>query len=251
MSRLHLNLARRPFLNRRPVRRFVVVAWIVGVLLLAFNVLLWVRDRQDSTELRARLADTAEAVEVRSQAILDSSQRSRNLGLARQNAQVDFLNYKIEQRTFPWSVLFDRIGGVLPDGVLLNNLSPSLEDHDPRRAGNRVAEEEVEDLVGLSVSAEARTEEDLYQLVDALFAHPAFQKPRLFRETTNVDGTVSFNMDVQYRPRLEEEPTKSLEQVRSEEELAFPEEDLEPRTAESPIVVFEGFELPEKALEVE
>jgi len=271
LSRLQLNLARRPFLNRGPVRRFVVTAWIVAALLLAFNVLLWLRDREDSTDLRARLADATGAIETRSQAILDSTERAESLGLSRQNAQVEFLNHKIAERTFPWSVLFDRIGAVLPHGVRLLNLSPAIEKRDARRRSNRSSRaEEEEELIDLNVMGEAKSDEAVYQLVDALFAHPAFTQPRLFREATELDGTVSFNFSVKYRPRLaegtesqpeEEEPELSSRSAEEEESepppsLADESEDeifsrvQEPQTAAS-VIFPEDFNEPEAVEEAE
>ena len=36
-----VNLARRPFINRRPIVRFAALLWLAGILLLAWNVRLY------------------------------------------------------------------------------------------------------------------------------------------------------------------------------------------------------------------
>ncbi len=47
----------------------------------------------------------------------------------------------------------------------------------------------------------AKTDDSLYELVDAFFASPAFARPRLFQESTDA-GEVEFTIEVDYRPRF-------------------------------------------------
>jgi hypothetical protein len=198
------NLAAAPFVNKRPVQRFAVAAWVVGVLLTAVNVLLWVQYRHESTTLRGRLGETRAAIERKSKSVVDMDQQLRGLQLPAQNAQVEFLNARIAERTFPWSLLFERIAGILPDGVRLQSLAPVFDDRRTQPRSQRKKEEAAprgpeDQVISLKIRGAAKTDDALYQLIDAFFASPAFAQPRLFQESTAAE--VEFTVDVDYRPR--------------------------------------------------
>ena len=59
-----LNLAKDPFLNRKPVQRFQWILWILGTVLLALNVSSYLQNRTDTTELRARSRGLEEEIEL-------------------------------------------------------------------------------------------------------------------------------------------------------------------------------------------
>jgi hypothetical protein len=196
------NLAASPFINERPVQRFTVAAWVLGALLMGANLLLWVQYRHDSTALRARLVETRAAIDVKSAHVVRMDEELRGLRLPAQNAQVSFLNGRIAERTFPWSLLFERIATTLPDGVRLMGLTPVFGD-----AGGAGAKKERaqappgEELVSLKIRGAAKDDEALYQLIDAFFAAPAFLRPRLYQESSK-GPEVTFTVDVDYRPRF-------------------------------------------------
>jgi Tfp pilus assembly protein PilN len=208
-SSLLANLASAPFINRRPVQRFIVAAWATGVLLIAVNVLLWIQYRHQSTELRTRLASTRQAIDLKSRHIVEVNDQLRGLRLPAQNAQVTFLNQRIAERTFPWSLLFERIASTLPDGVRLISLSPVFTD---RKAGAAPAKKEPakkapeEEVVSLKIHGAAQSDQALYELIDRFFASPAFANPRLYQENSSA-GEVEFNVDVDYKPRYHETVT--------------------------------------------
>jgi hypothetical protein len=198
------NLAATPFVNRRPVQRFILAAWLVGALLTGLNVLLWVQYRHQSTALRARLAETRAAVERTSKSMVDMDAQLRGLRLPAQNAQIEFLNGRIAERTFPWSLLFERIASTLPDGVRLASLTPVFEreaEGRARKAKNEPAPAPEDEVIALKIRGMAKTDESLYQLIDAFFASPAFAHPRLFNENAGAGGEVEFAVDVDYKPR--------------------------------------------------
>ena len=201
MSSLLANLAASPFVNQRPVQRFKLAAWVVGALLAALNGYLWLQYRHDSTAQRARLAETRAAIEAKSRHVVEMDRELAGLGLAAQNAQVDFLNHRIAERTFPWSLLFERVAATLPDGVRLLNLSPVFPKRDerPGKAAPVIAPED--EMVGLKINGVAKSDQELYELIDAFFASPFFERPRLYQEA-RTDADVKFNVEVQYRPRL-------------------------------------------------
>ena len=204
-SSLLANLASSPFVNKRPVQRFTAVAWMVGALLTGVNVALWVQYRHESTALRGRLAETRAAIDRKSGNVVEMDDQLRGLRLGAQNAQVGFLNDRIAERTFPWSLLFERIAATLPDGVRLMSLAPVFtkrDDAKPREGKKDVRRPLPRTRSSTSSSrARRRPTTSLYELIDAFFAAPAFAHPRLFQESTTA-AEVEFTVEVDYRPRF-------------------------------------------------
>jgi len=205
MSSVLPNLARRPFVNARPVARIALLLAAAGALLLVLNLALYVgysRTRRANTthlvEVEQRIAAEAARVQAASAALTAAD-------LGRQNALVDYLNHRIEERTFAWSVLFDRLATLLPGEVRLVNLAPRFVDRDDdgRRAGSRRGGTEPEGRVGLSMQGSARDGDAILRLVDALFADPAFEDPNLNQEARQ-QGEISFTLSVTYLPQVAE-----------------------------------------------
>jgi len=196
-----LNVARRPFTNTRPVTRISLLLWLLGVLLLLGNVSLFWNYLSGSGEKRAELGRLETQVSSETQAVSRLEARLAASGLDRQNAQVRFLNRRIAERTFSWSLLFDRLAQVMPDGVRLNRLAPSgLVDKEARDLNDAQAQAQRDNRVTLTISGEAKSDEVIYRFVDNLFAHPAFEDPDISRESVADNGLVKFEIKVMYLP---------------------------------------------------
>jgi Tfp pilus assembly protein PilN len=200
------NLARRPFVNQRPVQRVALLLAVAGLVLLIVNLWLFVgyaRTRgANATQLR--LIEERIEVEAERLAAADRQLAAADLGL--QNGLVDYLNRRIDERTFGWSVLFDRLAGLLPDDVRLKALAPSFSaaQEPTRNPAARRAGAAAEPPVELSLQGTARDGEALLELVDALFADPAFSDPNLSQESTTQQGELSFSLTVAYHSRTAE-----------------------------------------------
>lgn len=213
----HLNLSRRPFLNTRPVTRVALLLWTLGALLLLGNVTLFWNYLAGSTEKREELARMEQQVERERESAGRLQARLAGLDLGQQNEQVAYLNRKIAERTFSWSLLFDRLTETMPDNVRLISLQPGAiggEERPGRRPAVRDDAPLASDRVRLGIVAESKSDEEMLEFVDNLFAHPAFDRPNLLQESRNERGDrVSFTLHVTYLPRnatpgvtVEEEP---------------------------------------------
>lgn len=191
------NLARRPFLNTRPVLRVAVLLWALGGLLLLGNVLVFQNYLSGSEEIREKLAEGRAEIDRQRADIARLEQELAGFDLEGMNEQVEFLNRRIAQRTFSWSLLLDRLAETLPEDIRLNRLEPL------GRAGgkqSRRSTPEAEDgRVPLAITGEARDEEALLIFLDDLFAHPSFTDPDLTRER-RADGLTRFDLNVVYLP---------------------------------------------------
>lgn len=224
-----LNLARRPFLNSRPVVRVALLLWVLGFLLLLGNVSLFWGYLSSSADKRQQISRGEQEVARQQRAAAQLQSRLDNIDLVRQNEQVDFLNQKIEERTFSWSLLLDRLAEVLPNDVRLTRLTPRTEER-AEGAGtasgrSRPARGKLrrEGQIPLSITGETRNDEALLRFVDNLFAHPAFVDPNPTREERLENNLVRFDLSVQYipgggpagaaatAPKIEESPATEIQ----------------------------------------
>ncbi len=210
----HLNLSRRAFVNTRPVTRVALLLWIVGGLLLLGNVTLFYGYLSGSREARTELAGKREEIEQEQKKVGELQARLAGLNLEQQNEQVEYLNRKIAERAFSWSLLFDRLAEVMPNDVRLIQLQPASIGGGDDRPGSRSAASGgavrgrrpvgTSDRVPLTLQVEAKSDVAVDRLVDNLFAHNAFDEPDYTRETREEEesdnSVVRFDLTVIYIP---------------------------------------------------
>ena len=193
-----LNLAARPFVNRRPWRRLTALLWALGVALLTLNAVLYWGYLTGSADARAELAGLREQL-AGDQTELDRlSAELTRLDLEAQNREVAFLNERIADRRFPWGQLFNDIEQVLPWNTRLRSLAPERGDRNRRRRAELGTGDRSR--VVLDLTGEARDDQGLLDLIDALFEHPAFDDPKLLHESRQDAGPLDFTIAVVYRP---------------------------------------------------
>ena len=198
MKPVVLNLAERPFVNERPVRRTAMLLWIVGATLLVLNVGVYERHWSGQQEKRA----TIDLIESRrtdeTNKLRELQVQFADLGVDDQNSQIQFLNTQIAKRTFSWSNLMDRLAEVLPETVQLRRVTPRVTDSDDSRRSR--AGVGSENTVTVEMSGVARSDEALLAFVDALFAHPIFAAPNLANESQQEGNLDQFSLSVLYLP---------------------------------------------------
>lgn len=195
-----LNLSHRPFLNTRPVTRVSALLWILGLLLLLGNVSLFWSYLSGSAEKRAELEELKQETERQERTAGQLEKQLALMELDQQNRQVRFLNGAIRERTFSWSLLFDRLGEAMPDEVRLNRLSPRPLGKRPTGRQEEEAEP-LDDRVLLIINGVAKSDEALDSFVDRLFAHESFDQPDYSRTSRDEEsGLVEFDLRVTYIP---------------------------------------------------
>lgn len=205
--RWDLNLARRPFVNRRPVVRLSILLWLVGALLLAGNVWLYWDFLVGRSDVHSRRAEVEEAIRTEAERIAALEDELASYDLEAQNRQVAYLNQRIVRRQFSWSRLFDELEEVLPQDVRIDRLSPSNLEGDGRGARGRAPAGTTEAGPGkvvLSIDAESKTNEAILEMVDALWADPAFERPNLIQQSENQGGRIRFRLETIYDSPLPE-----------------------------------------------
>ena len=218
-----VNLARRPFVNRRPVIRLALLLWISGAIFALVNVRLYTGHWTGTAENRERLVEADREIRERRSEIGELDRALARINLPQENRQTDFLNALIAYRTFPWSALFDDLEEVLPRDVRLLSVQPAVnlvaepkKASKPRRSRSRGRRSSAppppeprqepkalrRDEVNLNLSGVAKTEDALMELIDILYASPSFHWPDLPREDIDpLQRSSSFSVSVVYLTR--------------------------------------------------
>ena len=200
MSGRHLNLAGRPFVNRRPVTRLTVALWTLAALLLIVDAGLYWHYYRGREDQRQQLARVEAEVTGERRAVAALAGELGTFDLDKLNRRTELLNRRIEERTFGWGLLFDRLAAILPADVRLTSLSPQpLDQHADARRRRGVPAVVAPERVDLQIVGAARRDDAILELLDALFADPAFEDPNLARESRN-QNEVNFNLSVIYLP---------------------------------------------------
>jgi len=218
-----LNLSRRPFLNTRPVVRVSLLLWALGALLLLGNVSRYLAFREASADKRRQIDQGHEEITRQEQVSQRLQKQLEGFDLQRQNERVDYLNQKIQERTFSWSTVLDLIGQRLPNDLRLNRLSPVTGDRSEREFERRVAARRsgAGDQVPLMITGQARNLEALDTFTTRLYQAP-FDYPNLARQEVQDDGLIKFELSVQYRPGRTAAPGAPAGPAPKIEELPMP-----------------------------
>lgn len=206
MSARTPNLAARPFVNSRPVIRISILVGVLGLLLALVNVWSYWSFTQGQNIKRDQLVDVRAAIEEEEARIDELEKLRATIDLESQNTQVTFLNRKIEQRTFSWSLLFDTLAEILPRDVRVSRLSlDAVGPAEPgrrrtsRRSGGSLEAQPGEIVLG--VEGEARNYDAYLEFVDALFGSEAFRAVNPSGDTLGQGGVSQFRLQVIYLPR--------------------------------------------------
>jgi Tfp pilus assembly protein PilN len=200
-----INLAARPFVNERPVQRVTLLLWALGALLAltaGWSYWAYFAGRADQ---RRELARLEQAMDAERGQIAELQRRLAGFELESQNQRVRFLNQRIAERTFSWSLLFDRLAEILPGDVRLLNLAPEVGFGEDQRFDEKSLAATPGERVPLRIRATARREEAILELLDALFASPLFERPNLAEESREqAGGDTRFSLSVVYLPAAAE-----------------------------------------------
>lgn len=194
---MSINLASRPFENRRPVQRTKWLLIVLGVVAWSLAaVKYWDYAAGSSEETRTRLAAVDGEIRSLNESLNDAEATLRESALDERNLRMVFLNAKLGERAFPWSRLFQNLGRVQPNAVRLHRLTPEIQENE---------ESGLPGYAQLSLDGSARNREVWYRFVDRLFEHPRFEAPRMISENQD-EGEVDFKLTVLYRLDLHEPP---------------------------------------------
>ena len=184
MKPIHLNLAARPYRDYRPVYAVVVAMSLLTAFLLLNNVDTYYRYIHATRDTRQKIADIERQTDAERQRADMVERRLRSLDLKMLDAQTKFVNAKLRERAFSWSVLLDELETVLPEDVRILAIAPTF-----RPTG----------VVGLTLNFESKASDGLIRTMNMMQADPQFASPFPGSETNNA-GVYVFDLNVEYFP---------------------------------------------------
>ncbi len=195
---MSLNLAHRPFVNRRPVRRVAYLLWLLGLLLTVVNGFLYWDYLSGQGAAETGLQDVIGQLKEESRLLETARAQLAGFETEELNRKVEFVNLRIQQRTFSWSRLFDVFAATLPNDVRLSSLTPKFKNVRGRKQ-SRATDLEA-DAVRLEIRGQAKSSEALLEFLDRLFAHAVFDDPDLHQEqTSRSQDVIEFSISTSYR----------------------------------------------------
>jgi type IV pilus assembly protein PilN len=121
-----LNLASRSYLDRRTVRRWLMLVGGLAALLLAVNLYYALLNIRQLGQVDAHLVELdAKLMAQRSETAVAFTPEN----LARVNAQIEAANQIIDADQFRWTTLLGRLEELLPEDVAIRSLKPNYRDH--------------------------------------------------------------------------------------------------------------------------
>lgn len=181
---IRTNLSTRPFYNERLVHLLLGLAALLVVALTIYNGTQIYSLSQESRELAANSASfDAQARDLERQASVIKSQldtaRLKELAGATREA-----NTLIDQRTFSWTELFNRIEATLPADVMITSVRPNIKDG----------------RVELSMAVLAKRVEDIAEFIEKLEGTGAFGDMLARSDEVTEQGTVRAVLHGRYIP---------------------------------------------------
>ena len=185
MKPIHLNLASRPYEDKRLFITTVVGISIIIAALLFTNVDTYLRYRVKTQSTRAQVADLdAQTDKERRRAETVKQQLSR-VDVGSLAKQTSFINAQLAQRAFSWSELLDKLEQVLADNVRLNSVAPAFRP---------------DGTVSLNLSIDAKSADSLVEMLKRFNQDPQFANPFPTNETVDQGGIYHITLSVEYKP---------------------------------------------------
>jgi hypothetical protein len=181
---IRTNLTTRPFYNENAVHAALAALAVVVIALTAFNAYRIVTLSRRHTELAARSSrEDTRAQDLNRQATqtrtrIDTGELETIAAAARE------ANTIIDQRTFPWTDLFNHIETTLPSDVMLTAVRPHIEKGE----------------VTLSLAVVGRRVEDVDAFMDKLESTGAFRDLLVVEDEPTEEGTIKALVSGRYLP---------------------------------------------------
>ena len=185
MKPIHLNLAARPYRDYRPVYAVVVVVSLITAYLMLGNFGAYYDYVHDTRDTRTGIAKIERETSQERERADMVERRLAALDLRLLDDQTRFVNAKLRERSFSWSVLLDRLESILPNDVRIMSVAPAFAP---------------DGSVTLALAFESKSGEGMLTTLGNLQKDPRFAKPFPHSERTVQSGLYVFDIGVQYFP---------------------------------------------------
>jgi hypothetical protein len=181
---IHLNLAARPYQDKRLFVVTVIGVSLVIAALAYVNFDTYLRYRWQTQTTRAKIDQINAQAEQEQRHALVVAQQLKSIDVSKLSKQTSFINAQLAERAFSWSELLDRLEHVMADDVRITTISPSFQP---------------DGVVHLELLTEAKTADGLVNMLNRFNADPHFANP-FPKVEQNAGGTYRISFAVDYRP---------------------------------------------------
>lgn len=186
MKPLHLNLARQPYRDYRPVYAAVVVMSLLIALLMLNNIDTYYRYKTETKTTRATIAKLQTQADQEKARAAAADTQLRSFDLAALGNETQFINARLAERAFSWSELLDRLEDVLPPDVRLHNISPTFQPNE---------------YVHLEMSLDSKTPDGMLATITNLQKNKQFANAFPHNESQAEKGFL-FTIGVDFKPTI-------------------------------------------------
>lgn len=184
MKPIHLNLAARPYRDYRPVYAVVVVVSLITAWLMLNNIDTYYQYMAATEDTRGGIARLEQQTVTERQKADMVERRLATLDLRLLDGQTRFINAKLRERSFSWSVLLDELETLLPQDVRIQTIAPNV---DPTGA------------VTLSLQFESKAADGMTTVLERMLHDPQFANPFPTSESV-ASGIYTFGINVTFFP---------------------------------------------------
>jgi hypothetical protein len=181
-----LNLARRPFVDTRPViAAAVVLVLVVSVLSIisARTIQRYLKDSSGTTQAIAALRQEVDRTELRRQT---SEAALARFDLDELGANSADANLIARRRSFSWTRFLSRVERVLPADIRVVSIALSKSSTDSKESAVPAA---ADDSVSVQLDLVSRDPNGLAKTIRALYASPNFDMPVPHTDDSPEKGT--------------------------------------------------------------
>ncbi len=187
---LEVNLARKPFRNRRLFWLLFAVSFSITLFLGVWAMQQTVDRQRHIQEVSAKIASQRLELEALSGKKIDGQ-----LALTEaQSRQIRAAALLIRQRSFSWSAMLEEFEAVLPPNIKISSIRLQKQE-DEKGVFN------PNDEVMLNVTLSAKTAEDVTKMIAQLDKQKIFNVNIKSENLKKDEGELSFELEVAYRPR--------------------------------------------------
>lgn len=179
-----LNLARRPFVDVRPVNVSVAVLGLLVLGLSVWSVRTVVRYLSNSARTRAAIVSLREEIDGLEEQRLAAESRLGRYDLVELTAQAEDANHIALRRSFSWTRFLTRLEKTLPQDARVASIALARSQKDtsaPRRLGPAEA-------VNVELVLISRSPDGLPRAIRAFFGSKWFDHPRPHHEDRGERG---------------------------------------------------------------
>jgi hypothetical protein len=181
---LRTNLSTRPFYNERAVHVLLGILAAILVLVTAMQAGRILTLSRYKTELTTAIYRDRDEIDRRTREAADIRRGMNPQELALVAASAKEANGLIEQRTFSWTELFNRLEATLPENVMLTAVRPEFKDG----------------ITHVNMDIQGRRAEDNDAFFEKLEATGVFRDVSWSAENVTEDGLHHMTMTAVYAP---------------------------------------------------